>query len=43
MWPARSPAALSYRARLVDGPQFSIDAALGRVALDPMHCSLAGA
>jgi hypothetical protein len=30
IWPAGSPAALSYRARLVDGPAFSIDAALGR-------------
>ena len=43
IWPARSPAAVSYRARLLEGPQFSVDAALGRVAPHPMHCSLAGA
>jgi hypothetical protein len=32
LWPAGSPAAVSYRRRIVDGPPFSIDAALGRVA-----------
>jgi hypothetical protein len=43
VWPDDSPAAVSYHARLVHGPQFSVDAALGRVAPDSMHCSLAGA
>jgi hypothetical protein len=32
LWPAGSPAAVSYRRRIVDGPPFSIDAALGRLA-----------
>ena len=35
IWPAGSEAALSYRPRLAQGPAFSIDAALGRVAV---HC-----
>ena len=30
VWPAGSPAAVSYGRRIIDGPQFSIDDALGR-------------
>ncbi|GAB4466661.1 MAG: hypothetical protein OHK0044_06720 [Burkholderiaceae bacterium] len=30
IWPADSPAAISYRRRIVAGPDFTIDAALGR-------------
>jgi hypothetical protein len=30
LWPAGSPAALSYRSRIVAGPAFSVDQALGR-------------
>ena len=30
VWPAASPAAVSYGRRIIDGPQFSIDDALGR-------------
>jgi hypothetical protein len=30
LWPAGSPAAVSYRRRITDGPAFTVDAALGR-------------
>jgi hypothetical protein len=30
LWPAGSAAALSYRHRLVNGPPFTVDTALGR-------------
>ena len=43
IWPAQSPAAVSYRERLVHGPRFTIDAALGREDTDPASCSLAAA
>ncbi len=33
LWPAGSPAHVSYRRRIVDGPDFSIDDALGRAPL----------
>jgi hypothetical protein len=32
LWPAGSPAAVSYRARIAHGPDYSIDHALGRTA-----------
>jgi hypothetical protein len=32
IWPARSAGQISYRRRIVDGPDFSIDDALGRAA-----------
>ena len=35
MWPARSPAAVSYRARIIAGPDYAIDHALGRA---PASC-----
>jgi hypothetical protein len=33
LWPAGSPAAVSYRDRIARGPQFTIDHALGRELL----------
>jgi hypothetical protein len=33
LWPAGSPAAVSYRSRIVDGPDFTVDHALGREIL----------
>ena len=33
IWPAGSPAAVSYRRRIVDGPAFTVDHALGREIL----------
>ncbi len=36
MWPAGSPAAVSYRARMVAGPDYAIDHALGR---SPVSCA----
>ncbi len=32
LWPAGTPAAVSYRRRIADGPEFAIDHALGRAA-----------
>ena len=43
IWAAGSPAALSYRERLLHGPRYTIDAALGREHADPAACSLAAA
>ena len=33
LWPRQSPAYVSYRRRIADGPDFSVDQALGRVPL----------
>ncbi len=38
IWPADSPAAISYRGRIVEGPAFTIDQALGRA---PAACPAA--
>lgn len=40
IWPADSPAAISYRRRIVEGPAFTIDQALGRA---PAACRPAAA
>jgi hypothetical protein len=32
VWPAGSDAAVSYRRRIIDGPQFTVDDALGRTS-----------
>ncbi len=40
VWPAASPAALSYRSRIAGGPAFTVAQALGRAAL-PSHCAIA--
>lgn len=39
IWPARSAAAVSYRRRIVDGPDFSIDDALGRATRAHAACA----
>ncbi len=41
LWPAGSPAHVSYRRRIVDGPEFSIDDALGRAPLRTCAAALA--
>jgi hypothetical protein len=38
-WPAGSAAAVSYRRRIIDGPDFSIDDALGRAARARAACA----
>ncbi|MCX8113604.1 MAG: hypothetical protein N3D71_00825 [Burkholderiaceae bacterium] len=37
IWPAGSPAAISYRRRIVEGPAFTIDHALGRMPAATCH------
>ena len=43
IWPAGSAAAVSYRERLLHGPRYTVDAALGRAGFDSSSCSLAAA
>ena len=41
IWPAGSPAAISYRRRIAEGPAFTIDAALGRAPASACHSGVA--